>query len=73
MDLTPEQEEAKRRYDKIEIIAREAGFNEMDLAATEFVLVPFFNHIVEKCATLVEECKHSAQIIRRYSVDLGNK
>lgn len=51
---TPEQEFSRRRYEAVESIARDAGFDDEAIAYTEFCLMPFFEAVVEYCAREAE-------------------
>lgn len=85
-EQTEEQVFLKNRYDALEYIAREVGFDDDAFAHTEFSLMPFFELIVEECAKIAEMqarsytgenaegrgCHDSAEAIRSFGKNFGN-
>ncbi len=71
---TPEQIFSTNRYQAIDALARKAGFDDDAFAYTEFSLVPFFELIVEECATLADVYgnENFAEVLRLYKKNIGN-
>jgi len=81
-----EQIFSKNRYEAVENLAREAGFDDDAFAYTEFFLMSFFEIVVEHCAKVAEEhavnysgdgnesrgCKDAALAIRNFGKMVGN-
>ena len=53
-ELMKEQVVNKQRWEILDKLAREAGFDQEGLEITEFCLRPFFEAIVEECAQVAE-------------------
>jgi len=81
----PEQVKRTNKWNALEALAREAGFDDMALHEADFCLVPFFNKIIEECALVAERqgrthsdaagasaCFNAARAIRNYGAMLGN-
>ena len=82
-----EQEFNKKRWEALDKIARESGFDDDALAYTEFSLMPFFEAIVEECAKRAElqattfdgsknegaGCHSAANAIRHFGKTIGVK
>ena len=78
--------EAINKWKAIDALAKKAGFTDEDLSQTEFVLMPFFELIVEECAKVAENqgrvytgehresdgCHGAANAIRTYAKRIGN-
>lgn len=76
----------RKRWEALDALAREAGFDEMALHETEFCLMSFFDKIIEECAKIAEAqgrthsngdgpsaCYNAARAIRNYGATLGNE
>lgn len=81
----PEQAKRRKRWEALDQLARDAGFDDDAFANTEFSLMPFFELIVEECARIAETqgrthsdaagasaCNNAAKAIRSYGAMLGN-
>ena len=84
-ELMKEQAVNKQRWEILDKLAREAGFNQEALDSTEFSLRPFFEAIVEECAQVAElqanvysgegnegaGCHGAANAIRNFGKTIG--
>lgn len=84
-ELMKEQQINKKRWEALDKIARDAGFDDDAFAYTEFSLKPFFEAIVEECAKQAElqartysgennesaGCHSAAAAIRNFGKTLG--
>lgn len=81
-----EQARRRKRWQALDQIAIEAGFDDMALHETEFCLMTFFDKIVEECAKVAETqsrthsdaagaaaCLAAAEAIRNYGRMFGNE
>lgn len=83
---TEEQLFTKNRFEAIDSMAKNAGFDDDAFAYTEFSLIPFFELIIEECAKVAEAqanvytgenneaagCRGAANSIRTFGKLIGN-